>query len=133
VEPEASSGLLALRLHRSAIHHLCINICLERYETDFQVEIYAILACAYEIQTNVKSEKCISICSDRQAALKALQAAETTSPLVPQCQRALNYTSTHHSDILEYVEMKLPMRSQGRALLTSLLDQSRPWGSRGRI
>jgi len=36
-------------------------------------------------------------------------------------------------DILLYVEMKLPMISQGRVLFTSLLDQSQPWGSRGWI
>jgi ribonuclease HI len=59
--------------------------------------MYAILACAYEIQTNVRSEKCVSICSDSQAALKALQAAKTTSLLVQQCQMALNDISTYHS------------------------------------
>jgi hypothetical protein len=36
-------------------------------------------------------------------------------------------------DILEYVEMKLPMSSQGKVLFTSLLDQSHAWGSWGRI
>ena len=35
------------------------------------------------------------ICSDSQAALKALQAAKT-SPLVQQCQQALNDISTRH-------------------------------------
>jgi hypothetical protein len=32
----------------------------------------------------------VSICSDSQAALKTLQAARTPSPLIQQCQRALN-------------------------------------------
>jgi hypothetical protein len=50
------------------------SISLGRYSTIFQAEIYAILACAYEIQTNVRSEKYISICCDSQSALKALQA-----------------------------------------------------------
>jgi hypothetical protein len=36
-------------------------------------------------------------------------------------------------DILVYVEMKLLMMEQGRVLFTSFLDQSQPWGSRGRI
>jgi len=40
---------------------------------------------------------CHCICSDSQAALKALQAAETTSPLVRQCQQALNDISTRHA------------------------------------
>ena len=38
----------------------------------------------------------ISICSDSQAALKALQAVRTTSPLVYQCQKALNDISARH-------------------------------------
>jgi hypothetical protein len=57
--------------------------------------MYAILACVYEIQANARSEKYINICSDSQAALKALQAAKTTSTLVWQCQRALNDISTY--------------------------------------
>jgi hypothetical protein len=44
----------------------------------------AILACVYEIQMNVRPEKYISMCSDSQATLKALQSAKTTSPLVQQ-------------------------------------------------
>jgi hypothetical protein len=73
------------------------GITLGKYVTVFQAEIYAILACVYEIQTNAISEKYISICSDSQAALKALQAAKTASPLVWQCQRALNDISTYYS------------------------------------
>ena len=48
----------------------------------FQAEVYAILARVYEIETPSRPEKYVSICSDSQAALKALQAAKTTSPLV---------------------------------------------------
>ena len=51
----------------------------------------------YEIQSNARSENYFSICSDSQAALKALQAAKTTSPLVWQCQKVLNDISTYHS------------------------------------
>ena len=51
----------------------------------------------YEIQSTVRSQKYISICSDNQAALKAPQAAKTTSPLVRHCQRALKDISTYHS------------------------------------
>jgi hypothetical protein len=47
-------------------------------------------------------EKYVSICSDSQAALKALQAAKT-SPLVRQCQQALNYISTRHTVGLYWV------------------------------
>jgi hypothetical protein len=43
-----------------------------------------------------RPEKYVIICSDSQAALKALQAAKTTSPLVRQCRQALNDISARH-------------------------------------
>jgi hypothetical protein len=67
-----------------------LSFSLGRYTTVFQAEIYTILACVYEIQLQNRSEKYVSICSDSQAALKELQAVRTTSPLVCQCQKALN-------------------------------------------
>jgi ribonuclease HI len=70
-----------------------LSFPLGRYTTVFQAEIYAILACVYEIQLYDKPEKYISICSDNQAALKALRAVRMTSPLVYQYQRALNVIS----------------------------------------
>jgi len=63
----------------------------------FQTEIYAILACVYEIQSQNRREKYVSICSDSQAALKALKAVRKTSPFVHQCQNALNYISIRHA------------------------------------
>ena len=45
-----------------------LSISLGRYITVFQ----AILACAFEIQLYVRSEKYLSICSDSLVALKAL-------------------------------------------------------------
>jgi ribonuclease HI len=68
---------------------------LGRYATVFQAEIYAILACVYEIQSLDRPEKHVSICSDSQAALKSLQATRTTSLLVQQCQKALNDITQH--------------------------------------
>jgi ribonuclease HI len=53
--------------------------------------------CAHEIHIDVRPEKHGIICSDSQAALKALQATKTTFPLVQQCPRALIDISTHHS------------------------------------
>jgi hypothetical protein len=44
----------------------------------FQAEIYAILHCAHEIQLHGRPENHVSIQSDSQAALKALQAARTS-------------------------------------------------------
>ena len=67
-----------------------LSIPLGKHATVFQAEVYAISACVHEIDTQARPEKYISICSDSQAALKALQAAKTTSPLVKQCRKALN-------------------------------------------
>jgi len=46
---------------------------------------------------DVRPEKYISIYSDSQATLKALQIAKTMSPLVQQCHKALNDISTGYS------------------------------------
>jgi len=59
-----------------------LSISLGKHGTVFQAEVYAILACVHEIESQDRPEKYISICSDSQAALKALQAAKATSPLV---------------------------------------------------
>ena len=67
-----------------------------RYAAVFQAEIYAILACVYEIKSQNRPDKYVSICSDSQAALKALKAIRT-SPLVHQCQKALNNISIRHA------------------------------------
>jgi len=64
-----------------------LSIVLGKHAIDFQAEKYAILACVNEIEY-------VSICSDSQAALTALQAAKTTSPLVRRCQKALIDIST---------------------------------------
>jgi len=66
-----------------------LSIPLAKHATVFQPEVYAILACVYEIETQCRPEKYVSICSDNQAALKALHASKT-SPLVQQCQKVLN-------------------------------------------
>jgi len=68
-----------------------LSFSLRRYAAVFQVEIYAIWACSYEIQLRNRLEKYVSICCDSQVALKALQAIRT-SPLVQQCQKVLNDT-----------------------------------------
>ena len=64
-----------------------LSISLRKYATVFQVDVYAILACVHEIETQDRPGKYVSICFDSQAALRALQAAETTSPLLRQCQQ----------------------------------------------
>jgi ribonuclease HI len=87
-----------------------LSMSLGKYVTVFQVEIYATLAYVYEIQSTARSEKYISICSDSQAALEALQVAKMTSPLVRQCQRALDDISTYHSVRLFWVPGRAGIR-----------------------
>ena len=62
-----------------------LSIPLGKHITVFEAEVYAILACVEETATQDRPEKYVSICSDSQAALKALQVEKTTSPLVRQC------------------------------------------------
>jgi ribonuclease HI len=80
-----------------------LSIPLGKHATVFQAEVYAILACAHEIEAQDRPQKYVSIYSDSQAALKALQAAKTTSPLVCQCQQALNDISAQHAVRLYWV------------------------------
>jgi len=71
---------------------------------------HAILACVHEIETQDRPENYVSICSDSQAALKALRAAKTASLLVQQCQKALNDTSTGHAVGLYWVPGRAGLR-----------------------
>jgi ribonuclease HI len=79
-----------------------LSISLGKHATVFQAEVYAKLACVHETETQDRPEKYVSICSDSQATLKVLQAAKT-SPLVRQCQQALNDISTWHAVGLYWV------------------------------
>jgi ribonuclease HI len=93
---------------QSANRRLSISLC--KHATVFQAEVYTILACLREIGTQDWPEKYVTICSDSQAALKALQAAKTTSPLVRQCQQALNDISTRHAVGLYWVPGRAGVR-----------------------
>jgi hypothetical protein len=59
-----------------------LSISLGKHATVFQAEVYVILPCVHEIETQDRPEKYVSICCDSQVALKALQTSKTTSPLV---------------------------------------------------
>jgi hypothetical protein len=60
-----------------------LSISLGKHATVCQADVYAILACVHETETQNRPEKYVSICSDSHTALKALQAAKM-SPLVRQ-------------------------------------------------
>jgi len=60
----------------------------------FQAEVYAIRICVLYLCDEVNAS--IAICSDSQAALKALVAAKTTSQLVLETMKALMELSIHN-------------------------------------
>ena len=114
------------------------SICVGKYATFFQAELYATLA--YEIQTNYRTEEQATICSDSLVALKALHVAKITSPLVQQCQKAVNDISNRHVVGLFRVHRysgvrrnEIGNRLAREELLTSLLDRNQHWGSLGRL
>jgi len=74
---------------------------LGRYSTIFQAEIYAIIACVYSLYN--EHEASIAICSDSQAALKALLSAKTKSSLVAETKTALRKLYTVNSVRLLWV------------------------------
>jgi hypothetical protein len=76
---------------------------LGRYTTVFQAKVFAILACAHDIQNHGTPEKHVTIYSDSLAALKALGAVRTMSPLIRQCQEVLNDISTRYAVGLYWV------------------------------
>jgi len=82
-DSETGSGIYGRRPNRS----YCFP--LGKLATVFQTEIYAILQCAYENIRRAYKNKQILICSDSQAALKALSGPKVTSRLVAECLDAL--------------------------------------------
>ena len=71
---------------------------LGHYATVFQAEVYAIRICVSYLCDEVNAS--IAICSDSQAALKALAAAKTTSQLVLETMKAL--TNFLYITVLDY-------------------------------
>jgi len=95
-----------------------LRFSLGKYTTVFQPAIYAILACAYDLQSLNRPEKYICICYDSQAALKAHQAVKKTSSLVHQCQKPLNDISARHVVEL-YWDPVMPEYEVTRSLMGS--------------
>jgi len=69
----------------------------------FQAEVYAILQCARLEGLHSRSNSSIAICSDSQAALKALSAAKVTSALVAKTMAALKELAVFNSVRLVWV------------------------------
>ena len=86
-----------------------LSISLGKHATVFQAEVYALLVCVHETETQDSPEKYVSVCSDSQAALKALQAART-SPFVRQCQKTMNDICTWHTVGLYWVRRHAGIR-----------------------
>jgi hypothetical protein len=49
-----------------------LSIALGKHATVFQADVYALLVCVHETETQDRPEKYVGICSDSQATLKAL-------------------------------------------------------------
>ena len=78
-------------------------VSLGKLATIFQVEVSAILACVDETDTQDRPVKFVSIYSDSQAVLKALQVAKPPSQLLRHYQKVLNDISTRHTVGLYWV------------------------------
>ena len=74
---------------------------IDKYSTIFQAEIYAISTCVNSLHTEYDAS--IAICSDSQAALKALDTAITTSKLVAETMTELKQLSLFNSVRLIWV------------------------------
>jgi len=74
-------------------HNIKQVVPLEHYATVFQAEVYVRICVLYSCNEVNAS---IAICSDSQAALKALAAAETTSQLVLEIMKALTDLYVHN-------------------------------------
>jgi hypothetical protein len=66
-------------------------------------------------------------CEEQSGTANVLLKVHLVLPVLAQ------WDSFGSPDILEYMEIKLPISSQGRVPFTILLDQRRPWGSRDRV
>ena len=62
---------------------------LGKFATVFQAEVFAILSCAREAVAQNYRGGCFCICSDSQAALKALESPKMCSALVKECSQVL--------------------------------------------
>ena len=79
------------------------SISLGKFATVFQAEIVAIMCCAQNLLAMGERGKRISICSDSQAALRALSAPTFTYRLVWDCRRVLEVLAMRNEVALVWV------------------------------
>ena len=80
-----------------------IALPLGKYATVYQAEIYAILACALENLARGYQGLHIYICTDSQAALKALTSRRVTSRITLECRESLDRLGTRNRVKLVWV------------------------------
>lgn len=79
------------------------SFALGKLCTVFQAEVYAILQCCRSDELTGLSNETIYICSDSQAALRALNSPKVTSKLVLECMLALQELSRENTVTLIWV------------------------------
>ncbi|KAJ8961383.1 hypothetical protein NQ318_014627 [Aromia moschata] len=80
-----------------------LSFALGSYASVFQAEIYAILACGMDILKTAPKRRTIQICTDRQAALMAIESSKVKSRLVLDCKKILNDLASCNRVILTWV------------------------------
>jgi len=80
-----------------------LSVPLGIHTNIFQAEVYAVMHGAQILEQFGVNNKQISICSDSQAALKALSNSKITSRLVWDCIVALQQLSSHNAVTLFWV------------------------------
>lgn len=69
----------------------------------FQAEVYAILCCARQILSSANIPTTARICSDSQAAIKALAAVRIDSSIVLECSKVLEELALHTRITIQWV------------------------------
>lgn len=82
-------------------HNEVKSFALGMYTTVFQAEIYAITRCALDLDKIVDTD--ITICSDSQAALRAISNVSTTSKNVLECKTVLSKLGVNNRVTLYWV------------------------------
>jgi len=97
-----STGKTGAKVYIESLGHT-ESVPLGIYTSIFQAEVYAVIHGAQILEQFGVNNKQISICSDSQAALKALSNPKITSPLVWDCIVALQQLSSHNAIKLFWV------------------------------